>query len=106
MAELHTLPGGGATPPVEATLPRVAVNGWDSPPMSAAVIVNPAASRADLANWAAGQLRQLNGLLCIVGCMKAQDSGMIEVDEFAGCIRHFTEQAEAVLQAAGSELHG
>lgn len=100
MAELHTLPGGSTPPPEDTPAAGpIIVGGWDGQD-APAVVVNATATKEQLVRWAAGQLRQVNRLLAIVGCMRAQDAGLMELDEFAGCIRQFTEQAEQVLQAA------
>lgn len=94
--------------PINGNIPMktpevVGVTGWDSANFCSgsvpAVVVNPNASAHDLANWAFGNLRQANRLLAVIGC--AGPSGVVEDPaELAGAIRHFTDQAQAVLQAA------
>lgn len=99
MAEVTPINGNIAMEPPEL----VGVTGWDSANFCTgkvpAVVVNPNASAQDLANWAFGNLRQANKLMAVIGC--AGPSGVVEDPaELAGAIRHFTDQAQTVLQAA------
>lgn len=100
MADLHQLPGAGMQPPATAA---AAVHGWafDSPPQSVPpVVVNPATTTEARAAWAHAQLQQLNVMLQCLGCVQQE----VRAELLAGAIRHFTEQAEQVLnpQALGT----
>lgn len=99
MADIRSLPGAAPPPASQPARPLRAVRGWcreyfddDQPP----VIVNPAAPMHLLADWAHGQLKQANIVLSIFGTWTTEEASL---ENAAGAVRHFTEQAESVLLA-------
>lgn len=75
-----------------------AVQGWACGSDDAPVIVNPSASKQALLTWGVAQLQQVNVMLSIIGA--ARHDAIYSPDEVCGAVRHFTEQAEAVLGEA------
>lgn len=107
MAEVHNLPGAKA-PEIEPAAAAVSVHGWDSEFHSAddvcpPVIVNPAASSAELVDWARAQFDQVGSLLTHLSC--ASDAEGVNVERSIAAISHFHDQGVVVMHALADRVN-
>lgn len=102
MADVHHLSGVLAT--ARAKAEPIPVQGWDcDDPACCAVMVNPAASNAALADWARAQVEQTCHVLKALNMAGPDDTGSDRRDVF-GALQHFQMQAANVLSELSERL--